>query len=80
MEKEKKIVMPRLSPNMEEAVLVGWSKELNEPVKKGDVLFEVETDKVICEIESDSDGVLDKMCFEEGDQIKAGDIIAVLKE
>lgn len=79
MEKEKKIVMPRLSSGMEEAVLVGWSKELDEPVREGEALFEVETDKVICEIEATADGVLEKMCFEEGDKVKVGDTIAVLK-
>lgn len=71
--------MPSLSPDMEDAVLVAWSKDLNEPVRKGDVIFEVETDKVVCEIEATDDGVLEAMCFEEGDRIKPGDTIAILK-
>lgn len=79
MEQKKKITMPKLSPGMEEAVLVAWTKDLDEPVQAGDVLFEVETDKVVCEIEATADGTLETMCFEEGDRIKPGDTVAVLK-
>ena len=47
MKRKKTIVMPKLSPSMKDAVLVAWNKEINEEVRKGDVLFEVETDKVV---------------------------------
>lgn len=76
---KKKITMPKLSPGMEEAVLVAWTKELNEQVQAGDILFEVETDKVVCEIEATANGILEAICFEEGERIKPGDTVAVLK-
>ena len=78
MKKAKTILMPKLSPTMEEAVLVAWNKEEGESVKSGEILFEVETDKVVCEIEATADGVLDKLCFDEGDRVKPGELVAVL--
>lgn len=82
VKKEQKTIvsMPKLSPKMEDAVLVAWSKELNELVKAGDVLFEVETDKVVCEIEATEDGVLAEKLAEEGDTVKVGESIAVLTD
>lgn len=79
MEERRRITMPKLNPSMEDAVLVAWAKEPEEPIHAGDVLFEVETDKVVCEIEATEDGVLEKLCFEEGDRIRAGETVAVLK-
>ncbi|MCI8645976.1 MAG: biotin attachment protein [Firmicutes bacterium] len=79
MKETKNITMPKLSPSMEEAVLVAWAKEPQEQVQAGDVLFEVETDKVVCEIEATEDGVLERLCFEEGDPIKPGQTVAVLR-
>ena len=72
MKRKKTIVMPKLSPSMKDAVLVAWNKEINEEVRKGDVLFEVETDKVVCEIEATADGVLEQKFFDEGDHIRVG--------
>lgn len=63
------IKMPELKKNMESATLVSWNKELCERVNVGDILFEVELDKVICEVEAEYDGILNQMFFEEGDQI-----------
>lgn len=74
--KENEITMPKLSPTMEEATLVAWNKEINDDVKKGEVLFEVETDKVICEIEATADGKLKEMYFNEGDKVSVGQIVA----
>ena len=52
------IYMPRLSPDMRDGVLVSWLKDKNEQVCKGDAIFEIETDKVVCEVEATADGVL----------------------
>ncbi|MDD6646378.1 MAG: lipoyl domain-containing protein [Lentihominibacter sp.] len=78
MKKKNTIVMPKLSPSMKDAVLVAWNKEINEEVRKGDVLFEVETDKVVCEIEATADGVLEQKFFDEGDHIRVGETVAEL--
>ena len=57
---EKNIVMPRLRPEMEKGVLCAWLKEEGEPVSAGEPLFEIETDKVVNQIEAPQDGVLKK--------------------
>lgn len=79
MNKEKTVVtLPKLSPNMKNATLVAWNKDINDEVRKGDVIFEIETDKVICEIESTKDGMLEEICFKEGDRINVGEAVAVI--
>lgn len=76
---EKKIQLPKLSDKMEEGTLVAWSKQVGETVKKGDALFEIETDKVVSEIESMEEGVLKEQFFAEGDKVKVGQVVAVLE-
>lgn len=76
----KKIIkMPKLSANMETGVLAAWSKQPGDTVKKGEVLFEVETEKVVSEIECIEDGILEEAFFEEGDEVKVDEIVAVLE-
>lgn len=76
---KKTIKMPKLSADMENGVLVAWCKQPGETVKKGEVLFEVETDKVVSEIESTGNGILEKVLVEEGDEVKVDEIVAVLE-
>jgi pyruvate/2-oxoglutarate dehydrogenase complex dihydrolipoamide acyltransferase (E2) component len=52
------IRMPRLSDTMEEGNIVAWLKKEGDPVKTGDILAEVETDKATMELESYFNGVL----------------------
>ena len=49
---KKNVNMPRLSPEMESGVLCAWLKEEGDAVEVGDALFEIETDKVVNQIES----------------------------
>src|SRR5260370_32928656 len=51
--------MPNASGTMEEGTLGGWKKKSGDPVKKGEVIAEVESDKATFDLESESDGVLD---------------------
>jgi pyruvate dehydrogenase E2 component (dihydrolipoamide acetyltransferase) len=51
--------MPKLSDTMEEGTVVEWKKKSGDPVKKGEVIAEVESDKATFDLESESDGVLD---------------------
>lgn len=75
----KTIKMPRLSANMEEGVIVSFNKQPGEKVEKGDVLFEVETDKVVSEVESLENGTLKKIHFKEGDSIKVDETVAEIE-
>ena len=55
---EKKINMPKLGPDMESGILCAWLKEEGEPVTAGEPLFEIETNKVVNQIEATESGVL----------------------
>lgn len=76
---KKMIQIPKLSDKMETGVLVAWNKQPGDAVKKDEVLFEIETDKVVSEIECIEDGILDGILFKEGDKVKVGEIVAVLE-
>jgi len=67
------VVMPALELTQETGKLVAWRKSEGEPVAKGEVLLEVETDKAVVEIEAAADGIL------AGVKAVAGDVIAVGK-
>ena len=72
------VVMPALEMAQETGKLVSWLKKEGEPVKKGDMLLEVETDKAVVEIEAQSDGILSGVTAKTGDVVPVGQTIAWL--
>ena len=72
------IIMPKLGYNMDEGQLVKWCKNVGEAVKKGEVLFEMNTDKTTMPVEATADGVLLKTMLEEGDYADVFTPIAVV--
>ena len=76
---EKKIEMPKLRPEMESGVLCAWLKEEGDTISAGEPLFEIETDKVVNQIEATASGVLKKQLAEEGDTVKVDTAVAVLE-
>ena len=62
------ILMPALSPTMEEGKLAKWLKKEGDAVKSGDVLAEIETDKATMEVEAIDEGVLAKILVAEGSE------------
>jgi pyruvate dehydrogenase E2 component (dihydrolipoamide acetyltransferase) len=60
------ILMPRLSPTMEEGKLAKWHVKEGDAVRSGDVLVEIETDKATMEVEAPDDGTIDKLFVAEG--------------
>ncbi len=60
------ILMPALSPTMEEGKLAKWLKKEGDPVKSGDVLAEIETDKATMEVEAIDEGILAKILIPDG--------------
>ncbi|MCA9948927.1 MAG: 2-oxo acid dehydrogenase subunit E2 [Anaerolineales bacterium] len=52
------IVMPKLGFDMQEAVLNNWLKEIGDPISRGEVVAEIESDKATLELESQADGIL----------------------
>jgi pyruvate dehydrogenase E2 component (dihydrolipoamide acetyltransferase) len=72
------ITMPKLGFDMSEGVLVRWVKNEGEPIKKGDVLAEIETDKATVEVESTAAGVVRKLLAGQGDVVPVGAPIAIV--
>jgi pyruvate dehydrogenase E2 component (dihydrolipoamide acetyltransferase) len=70
--------MEALSPTMEEGRLVAWKKREGEPVKAGETLAEVETDKAVMELVARSDGVLRRIVLGEGATVPVGALVAVV--
>ncbi|MBB2970675.1 pyruvate dehydrogenase complex E1 component subunit beta [Mesorhizobium sp. RMAD-H1] len=73
------ILMPALSPTMEEGKLSKWLKKEGDAVTAGDVIAEIETDKATMEVEAVDEGTLGKILVAEGtDNVKVNTPIAVL--
>ncbi|KAM9301917.1 pyruvate dehydrogenase protein X component, mitochondrial [Gastrophryne carolinensis] len=75
------LLMPALSPTMEEGNIVKWLKKEGEMVNAGDALCEIETDKAVVTMESNDDGILARIIVQEGSRnVKLGSLIALLVE
>ena len=75
------ILMPALSPTMEEGTLAKWLVKEGDTVKSGDILAEIETDKATMEFEAVDDGIVGKLLIAEGTAgVKVNTPIAVLVE
>jgi pyruvate dehydrogenase E2 component (dihydrolipoamide acetyltransferase) len=73
-----KVVLAKLSPTMEEGAIVKWHKNEGDPVRVGDVLAEIETDKANMEMEALSAGVLRKILVPAGGKAPVGALIGVI--
>ena len=74
-----KILMPALSPTMEEGKLVKWHVGEGDAVRAGDVIAEIETDKATMEVEAVDDGQIDKLLVAEGtEHVPVNEPIALL--
>jgi len=73
------ILMPALSPTMEEGTLAKWNVAEGDKVSSGDVIAEIETDKATMEVEAVDEGVVGKLLIAEGtENVKVNEAIAVL--
>lgn len=75
------ILMPALSPTMEEGTLAKWHVKEGDTVSSGDILAEIETDKATMEFEAVDEGTIGKILIAEGTEgVKVNAVIAVLLE
>lgn len=75
------ILMPALSPTMEEGTLSKWLKNEGDSVKAGDVIAEIETDKATMEVEAVDEGTIAKIVVPAGtENVKVNTLIALLAE
>jgi pyruvate dehydrogenase E2 component (dihydrolipoamide acetyltransferase) len=73
------ILMPALSPTMEEGTLAKWHVKVGDTVKAGDVIAEIETDKATMEVEAVDEGVIEAILVEAGtENVKVNALIAKL--
>src|SRR5215510_12222176 len=72
------IGLPKLSPTMEEGVLVRWTKKEGDKVSPGDLVAEVETDKANMDFNIEDEGVLLAFLVKEGDTVKLGAPVAII--
>lgn len=75
------ILMPALSPTMEEGTLAKWLVKEGDTVSSGDVIAEIETDKATMEVEAVDEGTIGKLLVAEGtENVKVNAVIAILVE
>ena len=75
------ILMPALSPTMEEGNLAKWLVKEGQSVSAGDVIAEIETDKATMEVEAVDEGVIARLVVEAGSEnVKVNAVIAILAE
>lgn len=72
------VVMPKLSPTMEEGQLSRWLKKEGDQVSVGEPIAEIDTDKATMEMQALSSGVLRKILIQEGESAPLGQIIAII--
>ncbi len=74
------VKVPTLPESVSDGTLVNWKKKSGEPVKRGENLVDLETDKVVLDIPAPADGVLGQILRQEGETVTTGDVIAILEE
>ena len=75
-----KVIMPKLSPTMEEGQLSRWLKKEGDNVSMGEPLAEIDTDKATMEMQALGNGVLRKILIQEGESAPLGQLIAIIGE
>src|ERR1700730_16859353 len=74
------VMMPKLSPTMEEGLLSRWLKKEGDRVSMGEPLAEIDTDKATMEMQALANGVLRKILINEGESAPLGQLIAIVGE
>src|ERR1700730_15679578 len=74
------VIMPKLSPTMEEGQLSRWLKKEGDKVSMGEPLAEIDTDKATMEMQALANGVLRKILIKEGEAAPLGQVIAIIAE
>lgn len=73
------IRIPEIGESITEGTIASWLKKPGDPVKTGDLLLELETDKVNLEIAADSNGVMGKILKNEGETVNVGEIVGTIE-
>src|SRR5215469_6786166 len=74
------IMTPTLGESVTEATVARWTKKAGDPVRKDEILVELETDKVSLEVAAPADGVLESIAAEEGATVEPGAVLGRVTE
>lgn len=78
MPEAKPILMPKLGQTVEDSTIVKWHKSEGDQIEKGEVIFEIETDKAVLESEAFSSGKLLKIIVPEGKSVPVQSVVAFI--
>ena len=73
------MVMPRMGESIMEATILKWQKKVGDTIKADETLLEIATDKVDTEVPSTTEGVIEKLLYQENDVVPIGAVIAIIK-
>ena len=74
----QRVVLPQLGQTMEEGTIEKWHKEEGDYVEKGEVLFDLTTDKATLEVQAFAEGILKKILAPEGSVVPVNDVVALI--
>jgi pyruvate/2-oxoglutarate dehydrogenase complex dihydrolipoamide acyltransferase (E2) component len=74
-----RVKLPKIGMTMEEATVVRFCRQPGEAFRKGDPLYEIETDKISQEVEAIGDGVMIEHAVAEGSDVRVGALVCVVE-
>lgn len=74
------IKLPKIDENIDQSMVIFWHKQEGDSVEEGDVLVEVQTEKVVTEIEAEQSGILKEIVIKRGDVASVGDVLCIIGE
>jgi len=75
----KDIVVPQLPESVQEGVITAWRKNAGDTVTAGEILVDLETDKIVLEVTAEAGGILDSVSRHVGDRVKPGDVLGKIE-
>ncbi len=75
----KAVVVPALPESVQEGVIMAWRKKTGDAVTAGEVLLDLETDKIVLEVTAPADGVLSAVLHHAGEAVKGGEVLGHLE-
>jgi pyruvate/2-oxoglutarate dehydrogenase complex dihydrolipoamide acyltransferase (E2) component len=74
-----RVKLPKIGMTMEEATIVRFCRQPGEAFRRGDPLYEIETEKISQEVEATGDGVMIEHAVPEGSDVRVGDAVCVVE-
>lgn len=76
----RNVILPKLGLTMDEGTVTAWRKQVGDRITAGEMLFEVETDKVTMEVEAPTSGYLRRVVVGEGETVPVATVIALVAD